>query len=518
MSLGILLAVTSGRAQAASGTLTSSQSALWYNTVTLGQSKTLTLTLKNTGNQAVRVSKIYTTNPVFKLPNTSVPFSLNAGASRQFSVTFTPTGTAWVDASLNIFSNASNPVVAVLLRGSGVKATNTTTLSLAASPASLSFGSLQTGSSKSLSVTLKNTGTGSVTISNATLSGSSFTLGGLSLPKTLSAGSSAAFTVTFSPKTGGSASGSIAITSNAPTVNIGLAGTGTTSTALSASPSALSFGSVQTGSSKSLYATLTNTGGSSVTVSKATVSGTGFTVSGLSLPATIQAGSSVTFSVGFAPKSAGSASGSIAITSTAPALTIALSGTGAATGQLAVTPSSLSFGTVTVGSTKSLTGTISASGSSVTVSSAGTSSAEWVLSGVSLPFTVAAGSSKSFTVTFKPQSSGSASGTASFVTSTGSTVSEALSGSGAASGSSTQHSVNLSWKAGSSSVVGYNIYRSTVSGGSYTKLNSALNTATSYVDKTVAAGTTYYYVATAVNSSGAESGYSAVVVAVVPTP
>jgi fibronectin type 3 domain-containing protein len=66
--------------------------------------------------------------------------------------------------------------------------------------------------------------------------------------------------------------------------------------------------------------------------------------------------------------------------------------------------------------------------------------------------------------------------------------------------------------------VGYNIYRSTVSGGSYTKLNSALNTATSYVDKTVAAGTTYYYVATAVNSSGAESGYSAVVVAVVPTP
>ena len=83
----------------------------------------------------------------------------------------------------------------------------------------------------------------------------------------------------------------------------------------------------------------------------------------------------------------------------------------------------------------------------------------------------------------------------------------------------TSHSAALNWTASSSSnIAGYNIYRSTTSGGSYTKLNTSPVVPTSYSDSTVQAGVTYYYVATAVNTDSIESAYSNQVQAVIPTP
>jgi fibronectin type 3 domain-containing protein len=75
----------------------------------------------------------------------------------------------------------------------------------------------------------------------------------------------------------------------------------------------------------------------------------------------------------------------------------------------------------------------------------------------------------------------------------------------------------LSWTASASTVSGYNVYRSTVSGGPYSKLDSALVATTQYVDSTVQAGQTYYYVVTSVDSSGQESAYSNVATATVPS-
>jgi hypothetical protein len=81
------------------------------------------------------------------------------------------------------------------------------------------------------------------------------------------------------------------------------------------------------------------------------------------------------------------------------------------------------------------------------------------------------------------------------------------------------HTVTLNWTASiSSNIAGYNVYRSTASGGSYTKLNSSLVAGTSYLDSTVQSGTTYYYVTTAVDTSNDESAYSNQAQAVVPTP
>jgi hypothetical protein len=80
-----------------------------------------------------------------------------------------------------------------------------------------------------------------------------------------------------------------------------------------------------------------------------------------------------------------------------------------------------------------------------------------------------------------------------------------------------KHSVTLNWKASTSTVAGYNVYRSTVKGRDYVRINAALVTGqTSYKDETVQSGTTYYYVTRAVDARGRESSDSNVTAAVVP--
>jgi hypothetical protein len=169
-----------------------------------------------------------------------------------------------------------------------------------------------------------------------------------------------------------------------------------------------------------------------------------------------------------------------------------------------------------VGATQNKAGTLTASGASVTVSSASSSSAEFTLGGLSLPATIAAGQSVPFTVTFAPQASGASSGSLSFVSNaTNGPFAASVNGNGIAA---PQHSVNLSWNASTSTVTGYNVYRGNQTGGPYVAVNSSPEPGTSYVDNSVSTGQTYYYVVTAVDSSGTESVYSNQVQAVIPSP
>jgi hypothetical protein len=86
----------------------------------------------------------------------------------------------------------------------------------------------------------------------------------------------------------------------------------------------------------------------------------------------------------------------------------------------------------------------------------------------------------------------------------------------ASSKPSPTHSATASWTASTSPVVGYNVYRSSTSGGPYTKLNASPTTSLTYTDATVASGQSYYYVTTAVDASGAESINSNEQKAVIP--
>ena len=287
---------------------------------------------------------------------------------------------------------------------------------------------------------------------------------------------------------------------------------------LAANPTKVSFGNVQLGATQSQFETLTNTGTSSITIYKSNITGSGFSAIGLALPMTLSPGQSVTLTLAFAPLAAGSTTGSFSVSSKywRSNVSVALSGTGTSLGQLGVAQGSLNFGGVTVGKTATLSSSLTASGGSLTVSAVTSNSSEFALSGFSLPLTIAAGQTVPFNVVFSPQTSGSISAVLNFATSSSSSAAtESLAGSGVAPA---PHTVTLGWSDGASGVSGYNVYRGSVSGGPYVMINTALDTSTAFVDGAVAAGQTYYYVTTAVNSSGVESAYSNEVLAIIPTP
>jgi hypothetical protein len=184
---------------------------------------------------------------------------------------------------------------------------------------------------------------------------------------------------------------------------------------------------------------------------------------------------------------------------------------------LSVTPSTINIGNVTVGTSGTQTGTLSATGASVTVSSVSVGSSEFAVSGLAFPVTIAAGHSVNFTVTFTPQSSGLASITISFASNaSNSPASATVTGTGVAA---PVHTVNLSWTASTSpNIIGYNIYRRTGTAGSYAQINIVLNANTDYIDTDVVDGQTYFYETTAVNSSNEESARSTAVQVVIPAP
>ncbi|HEY6944877.1 MAG TPA: immunoglobulin domain-containing protein [Candidatus Acidoferrum sp.] len=212
---------------------------------------------------------------------------------------------------------------------------------LVATPSSVGFGNVITGANNSQSIKLTNGGTASVTISQATVSGTGFSMSGLTTPLTIAAGTSAMFNAVFGPTVAGTASGSISLVSNAPNspLAISLSGTGMTPTyLLGANPTSVGFGNVNVGANSSSNVTLTNNGNSNVTVSSLTVTGAGFSASGVSAGTTMAPNQSATLSIAFAPAAAGSVTGSVSVASNAtnsPA-TIALSGSG-------VTPASSPF-------------------------------------------------------------------------------------------------------------------------------------------------------------------------------
>lgn len=128
---------------------------------------------------------------------------------------------------------------------------------------------------------------------------------------------------------------------------------------------------------------------------------------------------------------------------------------------------------------------------------------------------LAAGASCNIVIMFTPAASGTRTAALSVADSaTGSPQSVTLSGTGA-------HDVTLTWGASpTSGIIGYYVYRGTTPGGeSSTPLNATPVSTTGYTDVNVTAGAEYYYVVTAVASSGStQSATSNEASATVPSP
>src|SRR6266478_2013892 len=240
---------------------------------------------------------------------------------------------------------------------------------------------------------------------------------------TSSSDNGAQFTVLISNTAG-------SVTSNSATLTVNAA-------QIAVVPTSVSFGNVVTGNTNTQTIKLTNSGTANLTLSQAPVSGNGFSISGLTLPLTLNPGQSTNFNVAFAPVGAGSASGSVSVVGNASnsPLAIPLSGAGvAATFLLGVNPASLGFGTVNVGSNSQLGATLTNSGNSnVTISSVTVAGIGFSASGVSAGAILTPNQSVTLNVTAAPTVAGSLIGTVTVASNaTNSPAIIALSGIGAA--------------------------------------------------------------------------------------
>jgi hypothetical protein len=406
----------------------------------------------------------------------------------------------------------------------GPKSSSSPQAAIQVTPGSLNFGSTVVGQKVSQTFSVANTGNISVNITKANLSSTQFSLSGLTLPLSLSAGQTNSFQVWFEPTSAGNVTGTLSLQTDTgvTSAQAALAAAATTSPTpgIQLSSTSISFGNEVVGSNSSQILLITNPRTATLTITQVTETNPAFSVTGISLPLNVSPGQQTTMTVAFQPTAVGAASGNISIISNAPNSpnSIGLSGTGtAATATLSITPASLSFGNVTT-STSSATQnvTITNTGNSnVTISHITLSGSVYSIAGASVPVTLSPSQNLILSVQFHPTAAGSVNGSISIVSNaTGSPVAVSLSGTGV---TSIQHSVALTWNASTSTVSGYNVYRSTESGGSYTKINSSIVATLKYTDSTVESGTTYYYVTTAVASNGEESVNSNQATAVVPS-
>jgi hypothetical protein len=395
-------------------------------------------------------------------------------------------------------------------------------ISVAVTPASLSFGNVTVGSTSTKTVLVTNTGNADLVISAVAVTGAGFGLNSVSFPLTITAGSSYTASLTFSPQTAGSSSGTATISSNAATspTSVSFDGNGVSSPApaMSVSPVSLSFGNIVVATSSTKTVAITNTGTADLIISAINVSGNGFSVTPTTFPLTVKAGATYTASFVFSPNSAGAVSGAASIVSnaggSAPVVSLAGSGVTAPVGTLSVFPNSVAFGNVTVGATSSKNVVLSNTGNAnVVVSSATVTGSAFTINGTT-PVTIAPGASSTWSVSFAPQAAGAASGNASFVSNASNpNTAVSLAGSGV---TATAHNVDLTWVASTSVVSGYNVYRGSQTGGPYQRVNTTLLSAFGYTDSAVASGQNYFYVVTAMDSAGNESGFSNEAVAVIP--
>ena len=503
------------------GGLNAAPASISFGNVQIGTSQSQSDTVTNTGGTSLTITQATATGSGFSTTGLDLPLTLAAGQSATFNIVFSPQSAGSVAGNLALTNGGSTSPLNIALTGTAVTAGSVTE-----NPTSFAFGSVQVGSNQTQTETLKNTGGENRSISQASVSGGGFSDTGMSLPLTLVPNQSTTFGVVFAPTSAGASNGilSITVSGSSTSVDIALSGTGVTPATLTATPASMAFTNVQVGQNQTQTETVKNTGGSNATISQASVSGAGFSISGLGTNITLTPGQSASFSVTFAPQSAGNFSGSVAIASNAsdPNLSVTLSGSAItqSSGTLSVSP--VNAGSVTVGTSGTQTGTLSATGASVSVSSvslSGINPSEFSISGLSFPVTVTTSQPVAFTVTFTPGATGAASASVSFAsTASNSPSAAALTGTGTAA---PVHSVSLAWKASNTSgVTSYNVYRAvygTSSCGSYSNIGSTPSSTTAYTDSVVADGTTYCYATTAVDPSG-ESGYSNITQAVIPPP
>ncbi|MGA3131274.1 MAG: choice-of-anchor D domain-containing protein [Terracidiphilus sp.] len=374
---------------------------------------------------------------------------LSTAASSNTFVTLSSNNAAiWVPATVTVNAGATTAGFSAYIYAvttaqtviiSGTSGGVSTTLTVTANPvatlpalslssSNLTFGNTIVNTTSNQSLTLTSTGTGPLAIDATTISGSGFTISGITFPITLNSGQTAALTVSFNPVTTGTAAGTLTISSNSsvsPSAVISLSGAGVPAVSAIACANSALLGAATSSCTVTLNAAAP-AGGQAVTLSSnnaaATVPSSIIIPFGTSSAVFTVTGSSVTSTQAATLTAYANGISKSFVLQVQPAIsTLGISATSVAFGNVDM------YKAATASVTLTSTGTVPVTANTESLSGTGFS-----ISGSTFPVTLTPGQSLALAVQFVPSSLGAATGqlTITSNSSTGSSIVVNLNGAG----------------------------------------------------------------------------------------
>ena len=235
-----------------------------FPSTTVGQSTTKDVTF--TANRPLSVSAFSSNSSQFTVgdPAAPLPASLTDGGTITVPVTFTPTTTGLESGTITMTTDQGLATGSV--SGTGQSATPL----LAAQPAFLSMEGVPTnGTPATGSITLTNVGAQPLTIESSTAPSAPFSAEGLpAAGTTMAPNASLSINVSFAPTAPGTYQDEVTVDSTGGEVSVPITGQSGTPQAMTLSQTAVHIGTVAANGSATGSFTITNTGGSPLTVTK----------------------------------------------------------------------------------------------------------------------------------------------------------------------------------------------------------------------------------------------------------
>ncbi len=184
---------------------------------------------------------------------------------------------------------------------------------------------------------------------------------------------------------------------------------------------------------------------------------------------------------------------------------------------LTANPSNVGFGSLALNTTSNQTVMVTNTGGTAVTVTQDNVAGTGFSAGITTPINLNAGQSVNVPVVFTPTASGTINGSLTFMSNGTTVLTVPLSGTGLAP---LTHSVDIAWDSSTSPTLqGYNVYRSSVIAGPYTKISPTVSATTLlFTDTSPVSGQKYFYVVTALDVGGAESAASIEVPVTIPTP
>jgi Abnormal spindle-like microcephaly-assoc'd, ASPM-SPD-2-Hydin len=368
-----------------------------------------TITVTNAGVAPLAISSVIASGD-FNETDTCTASAVAVNATCTIQVRFLPSTTGDRSGVLTVYGNVAGGQATASLAGTGTPAA-----AVVLNPITVTFPSTLINSTSAVqNITISNTGGTAIGLKSPSVTGD-FKLAANTCGASLAASTGCTVAVAFSPTVSGTRTGSFSITDDAGMQTASLNGIGISPATDALSPAVLAFASQPLGTaSAGQVVTLTNSGDVALTLIAAQITSGDFAVVN-SCGNSLNAHSSCSMSVTFAPTDLGARTGVLSISDVYRTQAVALSGTGIAPRGVSLAPTAgLQFPATGVGlsvSSSVVTLTNNTSATLAIANAVASGDFSILAEGNTCGGTVAAESSCTLQIAFTPTASGPRNGT-----------------------------------------------------------------------------------------------------------